>query len=123
MPNRKRLRRPVRQRRGHRRTRRGEARGGDLPLSVNSSDDQADDDSLPAEAEVEQEDVEHLKFHIGKNLTRRIDQYLTDRVSYLSRNGVQRCIDDGLVKVNGRVVKASYRPRAGDEIEMVAPPE
>jgi 23S rRNA pseudouridine1911/1915/1917 synthase len=29
----------------------------------------------------------------------------------------------GLVKVNGRVIKASYHPRDGDEVEMVAPPE
>jgi 23S rRNA pseudouridine1911/1915/1917 synthase len=36
---------------------------------------------------------------------------------------VQRVIGDGLVKVNGRVIKASYRPREGDEIDMVAPPE
>ena len=73
--------------------------------------------------DVEPEDVEHFTFSIGKNLTRRIDQYLTDRISYLSRNGVQRLIEEGLVKVNGRVIKASYRPRAGDEIDMVAPPE
>ena len=71
----------------------------------------------------ESADVEHLTFRIGKNLTRRIDQYLTDRISYLSRNGVQKLIDEGLVKVNGRVIKASYHPRAGDQIEMVAPPE
>jgi 23S rRNA pseudouridine1911/1915/1917 synthase len=81
----------------------------------------------PAAAEIEADeaeaDVEHFRFRVGKNLTRRIDQYLTDRVSYLSRNGVQRLIDEGLVKVNGRVIKASYRPREGDQIEMVAPPE
>ena len=77
----------------------------------------------PADAEVEEEDVERFHFRIGKNLTRRIDQYLTDRISYLSRNGVQRLIDEGLVKVNGRLVKASYRPREGDQIDMVAPPE
>ena len=72
----------------------------------------------------EEADVEHLRFHVAKNLTRRIDQYLTDRVSHLSRNGVQRLIDEGLVKVNGKVLaKASYRPREGDTIEMVAPPE
>ena len=36
---------------------------------------------------------------------------------------MQRLIDDALVKVNGRVIKASYHPRDGDRIEMVAPPE
>jgi 23S rRNA pseudouridine1911/1915/1917 synthase len=82
-----------------------------------------DDDQILSDAE-EESDVEHLQFHVAKNLTRRIDQYLTDRVSHLSRNGVQRLIDEGLVKVNGKVLaKASYRPREGDTIEMVAPPE
>ncbi|HXE55834.1 MAG TPA: RluA family pseudouridine synthase, partial [Tepidisphaeraceae bacterium] len=44
-------------------------------------------------------------------------------VPYLSRNNVQRLIDEKLVKVNGRPIKASYRPKSGDEIEMLAPPE
>ena len=82
--------------------------------------------SDPAETpiEVEEEsDVEHFHWRVTKNLTRRIDQYLVDRIGYLSRAGVQRVIADGLVKVNGRVVKASYHPRDGDEIDMVAPPE
>jgi 23S rRNA pseudouridine1911/1915/1917 synthase len=68
-------------------------------------------------------DLEHFHWRVTKNLTRRIDQYLVDRVGYLSRNGVQRLIGEGLVKVNGRVIKASYHPRDGDEVEMVAPPE
>ena len=42
---------------------------------------------------------------------------------YLSRNGVQRLIDEGLVKVNGKITKASYRPRERRCVEMVAPPE
>jgi 23S rRNA pseudouridine1911/1915/1917 synthase len=85
----------------------------------------AEDDEIQIHSDAEEEsDVEHLQFKIAKNLTRRIDQYLTDRVSHLSRNGVQRLIDEGLVKVNGKVLsKASYRPREGDQIEMVAPPE
>lgn len=78
--------------------------------------------SAVPEDEAEQ-DVEHYRWRIGKNLTRRIDQYLTDRVAYLSRAGVQRIIADGLVKVNGRPTKASYHPREGDIVEMVAPPK
>ena len=68
-------------------------------------------------------DLQHYQWRVTKNLTRRVDQYLVDRVGYLSRAGVQRLIGDGLVKVNGRVIKASYHPRNGDVIEMVAPPE
>lgn len=69
------------------------------------------------------EDLEHFRFRVSRDLTRRVDQYLTDRVSYLSRSGVQRLIDEGLVKVNGKVIKASYHPKAGDIVEMVASPE
>src|SRR5207244_2131219 len=68
-------------------------------------------------------DLKHYRWRVTKNLTRRIDQYLVDRVGYLSRAGVQRLVGDGLVKVNGRVVKSSYHPRNGDVVEMVAPPE
>ena len=82
----------------------------------------SDDAESSVEVAVEN-DVEHYQFRISKNLTRRIDQYLVDRVPYLSRNNVQRLIDEELVKVNGRKTKASYHPKSGDRIEMVAPPE
>ncbi len=83
------------------------------------------DDDTPIETDAaEESDVEHFSWRVSKNLTRRIDQYLVDRVGYLSRAGVQRLLDEGLVKVNGKVAtKASYRPRDGDQIEMVAPPK
>ncbi len=81
----------------------------------------ADEEQI--QTDEDQSDVVHFRWRVGKNLTRRIDQYLVDRVGYLSRASVQRVIENGLVTVNGRVVKASYRPRLGDQIEMVAPPE
>ena len=36
---------------------------------------------------------------------------------------MQRLIEDDLVKVNGKPTKASYKIKAGDLVEMVAPPE
>jgi 23S rRNA pseudouridine1911/1915/1917 synthase len=95
------------------------------PIHPDEPFDQPLPDSAPAGGEVDpvEEDVEHYRFRVSKDLVRRVDQYLTDRVSYLSRSGVQRLIDDGLVKVNGKVIKASYHPRTGDIVEMVAPPE
>lgn len=91
-------------------------------------DTEQPDETLAGDAEstVETEtdnDVEHYHFRISKHLTRRIDQYLVDRVPYLSRNNVQRLIDEQLVKVNGHKTKASYHPRAGDAVDMVAPPK
>src|SRR4051812_18911154 len=93
-----------------------------------AEDDDADTTELapdtPVSDAAEESDVEHFSWRVSKILTRRIDQYLVDRVGYLSRAGVQRLIDEGLVKVNGKVsLKASYRPRDGDQIEMVAPPK
>jgi 23S rRNA pseudouridine1911/1915/1917 synthase len=71
----------------------------------------------------EDSDVRHFVFRVSKKLTRRIDQYLVDRVPHLSRAGVQRLIDDGLVTVDGRQIKASYKLKAGETVSMVAPPE
>jgi 23S rRNA pseudouridine1911/1915/1917 synthase len=65
----------------------------------------------------------HLRYQPTKNIERRIDQYLVDRIGYLSRNGVQKLIQEGFVTVNGKKTKSSYKPRDGDVIEMVAPPE
>lgn len=76
-----------------------------------------------SDVETEDSDLRHFSWRVTKNLTRRLDQYLVDRVGYLSRNGVQRLVGEGLVKVNGRVAKSSYHPRDGDLVEMVAPPE
>lgn len=89
----------------------------DIPEEPISSTD-------PELAEVETEsDVEHYEFKLSKTLTRRIDQYLVDRVPYLSRAAVQRLIDDELVTVNGKPCKASYKPHENDRIVMVAPPK
>ncbi|MGD0389009.1 MAG: RluA family pseudouridine synthase [Tepidisphaeraceae bacterium] len=68
-------------------------------------------------------DVSHFQFRATKTQVRRIDQFLVDRVPWLSRNGVQRLIEGELVTVNGKPTKASYKIKANDLVEMVAPPE
>jgi len=78
----------------------------------------ADDPETESDA-----DVEHYHFHVGKDIARRLDQYLVDRVPYLSRNGVQRLIELDLVTVNGKPTKASKHLKAGDDVVMVAPPK
>lgn len=64
----------------------------------------------------------NLSWTLSKNLDRRVDQYVVDRVGYLTRNAVQDLIDEGLLTVNGRRTKASYRPKQGDVVAVVAPP-
>jgi 23S rRNA pseudouridine1911/1915/1917 synthase len=98
------------------------------PADQSAPSPDADEPSLEAELagadeEEVENDVRHFHWKVTKNLTRRIDQYLVDRVGYLSRAGVQRLIGEGMVKVNGKVCKASYHPRDGDLVDMVAPPE
>jgi 23S rRNA pseudouridine1911/1915/1917 synthase len=80
-------------------------------------------DEMIEEPDDQEQDVEHHRFSLSKNSVRRLDQYLVDRLPYLSRANVQRLIDEGLVKVNGKPTKPSYRPKDGDQIEMVAPPK
>jgi 23S rRNA pseudouridine1911/1915/1917 synthase len=94
----------------------------DLPVSDPPVDDETalvEDVATPDE----DSDVRHFKFRVSKKLTRRIDQYLHDRVPYLSRAGVQRLINEELVRVDGRPTKASYKLKAGEVVTMVAPPE
>ncbi len=84
-----------------------------------------DDDALDALEVTAAEPAEVLHFHFDatKTQTQRIDQFLTSRMAHLSRAAVQRLIDDGLVTVNGKTTKASYKLKGGDAVDMMAPPE
>jgi 23S rRNA pseudouridine1911/1915/1917 synthase len=84
---------------------------------------QDDPDAADSPDSAEEADVLHLRFRATKTQTRRIDQFLTERVPWLSRAAVQRLIDDDFVKINGKPTKSSYKIKAGDQLEMVAPPE
>lgn len=55
----------------------------------------------------------------------RLDKYLCEMKEQLSRNQVQRLIEQGKVLVNGKLEKASYRLEADDEVtyEIPAPQE
>lgn len=49
---------------------------------------------------------------------KRLDSFLAEYIEGWSRSRLQRLIDEGDVLVNERPVKASYRLREGDEIEV-----
>jgi 23S rRNA pseudouridine1911/1915/1917 synthase len=51
----------------------------------------------------------------------RLDKYLADRITGLSRSAVQRLIDKGEITVNGELVKASYKVRARDWVVVLTP--
>lgn len=74
------------------------------------------------EAESDDSELRHFTWTLGKTLERRLDQYLVDRIGYLSRAQLQRLIDDGFVTVNGRSTKSSYKPKLNDVVKVDAPP-
>lgn len=53
---------------------------------------------------------------------KRIDLFLTDRCHDLTRSYIQKLISDGLVTVNGKQVKANYKIKLGDEVNILIPP-
>ncbi len=52
----------------------------------------------------------------------RLDKYVGEKCSELSRTYAQKLIADGFIKVNDSVVKAGFRLNAGDRVDIVIPP-
>jgi 23S rRNA pseudouridine1911/1915/1917 synthase len=63
-----------------------------------------------------------VRFHMARDLDKRLDRYLVDRIPYLSRTSLQRLIREKAVHVNGREAKASTHLRQGDTVVVVLPP-
>ena len=53
---------------------------------------------------------------------KRLDQYLVSQPYLLSRSQVQRLIERGMVLVNAKTRRSSYKVQPGDVIEMKVPP-
>jgi len=52
----------------------------------------------------------------------RLDKYVGEKCSELSRTHAQKLIADGHITVNGRVVKASFKLNTGDRVSIIIPP-
>jgi 23S rRNA pseudouridine1911/1915/1917 synthase len=63
-----------------------------------------------------------VSFTLSRDLQKRLDRYLGDRIPWLSRTSLQRLIRESAVTVNGREPKASTKLRKGDVVEVVLPP-
>jgi 23S rRNA pseudouridine1911/1915/1917 synthase len=48
----------------------------------------------------------------------RLDTFLRDRFPAVSRGAIQRLIGEGHIRVNGRTVKPTHSPRAGEQVEV-----
>jgi len=58
-------------------------------------------------------------FTIEKSLPGgRLDIFLREKFPAVSRGAMQRLIEEGHVRVNGKIVKPTHSPRAGEEIEI-----
>src|SRR5881628_3168656 len=48
----------------------------------------------------------------------RLDTYLRDKFPAVSRGAIQRLIEEGHIRINGRTVKPTHTPRAGEQVEV-----
>ena len=48
----------------------------------------------------------------------RLDVFLRTKFPAVSRGAMQRLIEQGHIRVNGKTVKPTHRPRAGDKVEV-----
>ncbi|MHC4108522.1 MAG: S4 domain-containing protein, partial [Planctomycetota bacterium] len=89
------------------------ARGGKVDqAALYALYEQSSDDDAPVA----------VRFELGRDLQKRLDRYLVDRIPFLSRTSLQRLIKEQAVTVNGRPPKASTKLRKGDVVCAVLPP-
>jgi 23S rRNA pseudouridine1911/1915/1917 synthase len=73
-------------------------------------------------AEEEKELFEHHRFVADPGQTLiRIDKFLTDRLSGVSRSKIQAAADANAILVDSKPVKSSYKVKGGDVITVVMP--
>jgi 23S rRNA pseudouridine1911/1915/1917 synthase len=97
--------------------------GEDLLLPSGRVDPEAIRSASEAESEAdEDEQLARVQFILRRDLRKRLDEYLADRIGFMSRNQLQRLIDKGGVWVNQRQPKSSTVLRKGDVVEVLIPP-
>ena len=99
----------------------------DDPPSLIKPGGKVDPQALRRAAEIEEstgedDGLRRATFTLARDLRKRLDRYLKDRIDFMSRNQLQRLITEGGVPVNGRPAKASTSLRLGDVVEVVIPP-
>lgn len=65
--------------------------------------------------------TEELLFVSAEGDGTRLDKFIADNVTDISRSAVQKIMEDGGVKVNGKTVSKSLKVRSGDEITVCIP--
>ena len=67
----------------------------------------------------ENSNIQH--FDVTNDSGKRLDVFLTEQLSDISRSLIKNLIDEGKVLVNGKKVKAGYKLNTGDKIEIELP--
>ncbi len=80
------------------------------------------DDFIPGQNEEQQELYEHHRFVVDKGQELlRIDKYITNKLSGISRTRIHNAADAGNILVNNVSVKPNYRVKPNDTISVVLP--
>jgi 23S rRNA pseudouridine1911/1915/1917 synthase len=77
---------------------------------------------IDAEVEDDEPPPQRVVFTMSHDLDKRLDKYLVDRITFMSRAKLQQLIEDGGVMVNGRAAKSSTKLRIRDVVEVMIPP-
>lgn len=79
-------------------------------------------EDLDLQEQDEQELFEHQRIVAEKGVALiRLDKFLMNRIENTSRNRIQNAIDAGSVRVNDKLVKASYKIKPFDVVTIVLP--
>lgn len=63
---------------------------------------------------------EHFAFDIDVGQEPlRIDKFLMNRIENATRNKIQKAAKEGFIRVNGEIVKSSYKVKKGDKIKIL----
>lgn len=67
--------------------------------------------------------MDEFTYEVGtENAGKRIDKFLSGELSELSRSYIQKLLKEGMVTLGGKPLKANYKLREGDLIEIRIPP-
>ena len=82
---------------------------------IHETEDNADDDG-----DVESNLYEHFRLKVDKGQSSmRVDKYMANMLSGISRNRIQEAADAGHVLANGKPVKCSYKIKPNDILTVV----
>ena len=70
--------------------------------------------------EIKENKVEELVVKDNEQ-NKRLDMYIAEEKKELSRTTIKRLLENGDILVNEKIQKASYKPEAGDRIQINMP--